>query len=646
LERPELTDEQGRTFPDLLETLLTSDIASELVRNGYINRNFATYSAAFYGTFAGIDAETFYYRGVQPNEMLLDHRFASEQSLRNLLDQLDDAEPDFYRTVSALNPQIVTYLLEHRSDGAREIAGFLATHFDDSAREFMATYLAEDRAPHATLVGLLAAHPWRGLFDYLASDAVPDTLRLGLVSTALTNATGVVDFALGDDIRGYITDHYTEMEAFTEKQSQQHAEVVKDFARECDVQVGDLTGVEEPLQSLLVASQMYVLTANNLRAALGVEGPVSLDVVGKNEVVNTRCLTDVDAYLQAVDEDPATPHAVERPETLLALLTGDHEWSTSLLGSILDHSSPDSALEDLSQVPQATWKPLAEHHRFALTVPNLTEYIEQFGVDAELAGHLTADGAAIQTRGEHSDDPEESSEPLKAPLALKLLNAHEQLKAADRADLAVQLGVGPSDLPLAELEPAPDDLFAEVLDRGLLKVSEEAFDRFATAGWVSLAQALARHIEFRQFVTASRMSEALTQGLLEDDKAASELHDRVFGDFDSFIAPTSQQVGLYRAAARRAVKRRERLSIERISRIADFAPDQDTVIPLLTAHQGLDGTQLVAILAKLGAPYDKLQTAGEESDVPAGDAAATLFNRLAATDKVKLVKRKTRFKVL
>ena len=135
-----------------------------------------------------------------------------------------------------------------------------------------------------------------------------------------------------------------------------------------------------------------------------------------------------------------------------------------------------------------------------------------------------------------------------------------------------------------ELEPAHDDLFAELLDHGLIEISEEAFDRFATAGWVSIAQALARHIELRQFVTASRMNGALTQGML-DDEAASELHDRVFGDFDSFIPPTSQEAGLYRSAARRAVQRGEKLNIEHVSRIADFAPDHDTVIPLLTAHQ-------------------------------------------------------------
>lgn len=651
LVRPELEDEHGRTFTGLLEAHLTSDIARELVSKGYINRNFATYSAAFYGSFTGIDAETFYYRAVQPNEMLLDHRFAGDASLRNLLEQLDNDEPDFYRTVSALNPQIVTYLLDHRPNRAREVGGSIATHFDDNAREFMAAYLAEDDAPHAKLISLLAAHPWRGLFDYLASDAVPGSLRLGLVDAALTDATNVADFALGEDIRGYVAERYTEMNAFTkEGQLQQRAEVVWGFASSCDVEVENLTGIAQPLRGLLAASQMYILTANNLRAALGVEGAISLDVAAKNEAVNRRCLTDIDAYLQVAGEDPVTPHAVETRETLLALLSANQEWSASQLGSILEHSHPDSSVEDLSQAPPTTWRALAGQHRFALTVPNLTAYIEQHRVDVELARCLTVDGVVIERRSvsdqDDAEDTDDSAETQKAQLALNLLNAHKQLRAADRAGLVAQLDVGPSDLPVTELEPAPDDLFAEALDRGLLEASEDAFDRFATAGWPAVSKALSRHHSLRQFVTAPRITGLLTQGMLEDDEAPTELHDRVFRDFDNFIEPTSAEPGLYRAAARRAVKREEKLSIARIGLLADHAPDQDTIVPLLAAHQGLDGDQLIAILVKIGAPYDLLQKAGEEADLPAGSAATTLFNRLATTGRVKLVNTKTRFRVL
>ncbi|MBX5333911.1 hypothetical protein HQO90_23200, partial [Rhodococcus fascians] len=306
LERPEFEDEHGRTFANILELHLPSDIARELVRNRHINRNFATYSAIFYGTFAGIDAETFYYRAVQPNEMMLDHRFDSDDSLRNLLEQLDNDEPDFYQTVSALNPQIVTHLLKHQPDRARQVAGFITTHFDDNAREFMSAYFAEDGVPHASLVDLLAAHPWRGLFDHLASDAVPDNLRLGLIDAALTHATGVADFALGKDIRRYVAENHTQMHAFTEEgQRTKQAEIVRDFACECDVQVEDLAKVAQPLRQLLVGARMYLLTADNLRAALGVQGSVSLDVVANDEAVNTRCLADIDTYLQVSAADPA-----------------------------------------------------------------------------------------------------------------------------------------------------------------------------------------------------------------------------------------------------------------------------------------------------------------------------------------------------
>lgn len=648
LVRHDLQDKQGRTFTNLLEAHLTSDIARELVRKGYINRNFATYSAAFYGTFTGIDAETFYYRSVQPNEMLLDHRFTREGSLRNLLEQLDNDEPEFYRTVSVLNPQIVTYLLNNRPYRAAEVAEFIATHFDDSSREFMTAFFAEDNAPHSALIGMLAAHPWRDLFDYLASDATPDTLRLSMVDAALMNASNVADFALGDDICGYVADHYSEMNAFTkEDQSQQQAEFVKEFTSKWDLRVENLDGIAPPLRRLLANSQMYALTADNLRTALGVQGSVSLDAVAKAEAVKRRALTDIDAYLQVAVEDPATPHTVETSETLRAMLSEDQEWTASQLKTILDHSSPDSSLKELSLAPPSTWSSLARHHRFAPTVSNLNTYIGQFGIDAELAGYLTANGIeAADNLGSDTEPTDDSAASQKAQLALVLLNSQEQLSAVDRATLAAQLGVGPADLPVTEIEPTADDLFAEALDRGLLEASEAAFDWFTAAGWPAVSKAVTRHRALRQFVVAPNMDDSLTQGMLEDDEVPVELHERVFADFDNFIPPASTEPELFRAAARRAVERGEKLSIENIIRIADYAPDQDTVVPLLTAHQGLDGSLLVSILVKLGAPYNLLQAAGKEAALPAGGAAATLFNRLATTGRIKLVKKKSRFQVL
>ena len=44
----------AQTFPQLLEATLKSELACDLVRRGYIDRNFSLYAAQFYGQFTGV----------------------------------------------------------------------------------------------------------------------------------------------------------------------------------------------------------------------------------------------------------------------------------------------------------------------------------------------------------------------------------------------------------------------------------------------------------------------------------------------------------------------------------------------------------------------------------------------------------------
>ena len=652
LERRDFTTVDDRTFADLLEQHLGSDLARELVRQGYINRNFATYSAAFYGTYAGIDAETFYYRAVQPNEMLLDHRFNSEESLSNLLDQLDREEPGFYNTISVLNPQIVTYLLQHRPAQAKTVASYLASHYDDNARDFLTSFLAERGAPHDRLIADLAAHPWHGLFDHLAGEDVPDAQRLDLVDAALQSATEENDYALGDEIRAFIAENYAQMKAFTEPHSDSQAEVIRDIAARCGVQVQRLADVPQPLRRLLVAAHRYDMTANNLRAALGVEGSVALDSMVNNKVVWIHCTTDLRAYLEVVEADRDTEYAVEQPDTLLKLLklrdNEEPQWTSEELDDALAHSNPDSTIQDLTAAPDSTWTALAQHRRFALTIANLDTYIAQHDdVDQALAEHLTADGAIIniavsaeaeQTPAaeEDSDNAEDAQERGKAQrvrVALKLLNASKTLDAARRADLAAQLDLGPSDLALDELEPASDDLLAEALDRGLLEPTEETFTRFASAGWSAVATAVMRHDTLEQFIRPAVVDDAFLTALFADD-AVPTLHQHVLDNFDAFIpAGPAASTERHVAAARRAVRMGTQIDVEHISRIADHTSDPDLVVPLLAVHRGLDGDQLVAILVKLDAPYDQAGPGHKKFQVPDNDAAKAVFGRLEREGK-------------
>ncbi|WP_155918588.1 hypothetical protein [Marmoricola sp. URHB0036] len=626
----EIKDSDGKTFDEHVEAL-PSELARELVRSGFINRNFATYSAAFYGTFAGIDAETFYYRSVLPNEMLLDHSFTTPEGISHLLAQVEQTEPDFYGSISALNPQIVTYLLDQWPARGREVASFLASHFDANAQEFMTAYLAEDKAPHGKLVQALTAHPWVEIFNYLVSDDVPEHLKATLVDAALLTAVTESDFHLNDSAREFIATNFGELTAFTEPQDEPRPATVLGFAQRASMLVEDLNDVAKPLRDLLVEHHMYALTAHNLRVALDGDGAVPLDQVAENPDVAAYCHDKIDDYLSAIAEDDATPHSVEAPATLQSLLSEKYEeWTAEQLEAVLASSSPNSALNDLGRITQECWTLLAKYRRFTLTVPNLQAYTAQFNVDAPLAKHLVSEGARIHV----SDDTSEDQEPRLA-LALTLLNAHDQLSAPDRTRLTTDLGIGPGDLQVDQITPVADDLLAEALDRNLVEPSEATFTHFLGAGWAAVSTAVKRHEQLRPFVTPDRVSGAAVRELLDDDDGDAQVQQAVLENFDEFVPPTAS-AELHRAAAIRGAKLSTSLAIPQISRIADHVPDADLVLPLLAQHDGLDGDQLVSVLVKLGAPYDQLQTPERQFALPEGEAALKVFRRLEATEKVRL----------
>ena len=60
--------ESYTSFDEDITNVLQSELARDLVRKGYITRNYAEYSAIFYGNFIGNDVAFFYNHSVQQNQ--------------------------------------------------------------------------------------------------------------------------------------------------------------------------------------------------------------------------------------------------------------------------------------------------------------------------------------------------------------------------------------------------------------------------------------------------------------------------------------------------------------------------------------------------------------------------------------------------
>ncbi|WP_328325749.1 hypothetical protein OHA70_36330 [Kribbella sp. NBC_00382] len=111
-------DASEQTFAELVDATMRSELAGELVKRGYIDRNFALYAAQFYGDFTGVDVATFIVQNVQTNTMEAAYQFTSPGAVENLLAETDD---DFTHSVSAYNIDVLNHLLSRHDVRADNI---------------------------------------------------------------------------------------------------------------------------------------------------------------------------------------------------------------------------------------------------------------------------------------------------------------------------------------------------------------------------------------------------------------------------------------------------------------------------------------------------------------------------------------------
>lgn len=622
--------------PDaVFQDTLKSDLARDLVRFGYINRNFAEYASVFYGKFIGVDVANYFNRSVQPNIMYLDFKFSGAAAIQNLLSEVS---PDFTSSLSVLNLDVVTYLLNAKDPRTDEIVEHLTSNFGAEAQEFLESYLNEADLPRHLLVEKLAINQWSRLFQYLVGHpGLPnDNTRITLVDAALRSAETISNFQIDDDVAEFLTSNYTEMPTFTKDQAEDRARVAAEFAERVGLVVEELSDIGRPLRSHFVAGHFYQLTADNLRTALSKTGEIPLDVVRSADAqseVWEYCRDSIETYLQAVREDAATEYAVLSSSSLVALLESEHEtWTCEQTASLLKLSAPTSAVRDLTELQEGLWQLLAANLRFVPTISNLYSYTEMHGFDQHLADFLTSDEESAKIVLSDKDD-----EDTVIGMAGTVLDATTVLNVESRVTLASHFNLPADSIPIEAVVPEADGFLARAIEAELFTETEEVFDHFLAAGWEAVEDAVTESAALRAFITPSRMGPVLDQ-LLTSAQTPREVLSSVLDRLDEF-APEGQEDTL-RAAAQAALKHQHRLQMSEIRRIANATTDPALVVPLLAQIKGSPTVEVMSVLALLGHPYSLLEDGpGHEFDLPPGDANSIVFERLRNAQKVKLPKK-------
>lgn len=622
------------TFLDSIEKVLPSQLARDLVLNGYLTRYYAEYSAVFYGNFLGVDVANFFRNCVWPNEMNVQFTFETTNAVQNVLEQAPD---DFTRSRSALNIEVVDYLLGNRPGKAREVVEFLVDGPEESRMTFLDAFLTNADSRKRDFTRLLAAHPWGGLFDHLArpESVADEAIRTELVDAALLSATLVDVYELGDEARALIVDRYEALTAFTSDFSAEVADLVVDFIRRIGMIVPSLQPLSSTLRRLVVEDGAYELTTDNVRAALvlGDEEPITLDRIHKDEDIWRRCSEDITEYLDAVRTDQSTDHSVLSSEVLSILVQEQHgAWTDQQMASVLESSAPTAALPDIFDVPGDMWPALAEARRVEPSVHNMHEYAKAFGVDEHLAKLLLREpGIPVELQGLDDAEPE-----LIADLRKRILNASEVLEARDRVLLALQLdpesrldAIDPTDLQATQ-----DDLLAELLEAGLVPDDAATFEHFRTAGWRSVSKAFEISEAAKDFLTPD-LVDGHVQDLIRNPLVPRATKATMVADLESFAADGDELV--LREAAAFAYKTRVQLPLTQVERAAHHVSDPEHILWQLIVMGVVDDDDVVRVLGLLGGDYEGFNGGpGQEFEVPATDSIKTILNRLRDGGHVEL----------
>lgn len=626
----------GQTFADLLTAILKSQLACDLVRRGYIDRNFSLYAAQFYGRFTGIDVANFMVQHVQTNTMAIDYDLSRAGAVANLLAETEEAGEQLEHTAAAYNIDIVNHLLAADDPRAGTIVDHLIAGWPgEDSRTFLATYFTSSNAERERLAAALAKHRWRNVFTYLvADDDVPTNGRADLVSAAMCAFDPHASYDLGDNVREFITTNYCTMAAFTEQHpvdaSEPPAERVPErldvMLDRADVVIPKLNQVlNRRLHQLIVDANRYRLTAENLRSALDTNGNVSLEQVHTDQTVYAYCLDQLPTYLAAVDQDTKTDHALNTPQTLATVLNDlVEDWDgeqvadpdTGDVADLLARTSLDARLSSLGAAPKSTWTALAAADLFRASLANIEDYRAYTGyIDAHLTTLLERAGT-IHVIELDDITGQDGNQYDRQTAAIAILNA-TGLTPIVRVNLAASLD---AQVPLSvdDIAPSADNMFALLLDRGMVDDNETSFKHFHDGGWAAIQPAIKASNKIDTFIKPNLVLGMVAQ-LLADPASSGKVGSLVIADVEEYVS--DDQWAELKAVALYADTKSVPLAPDTVVRIARVGRENDDVdtkliLRLLCATSpAATADHIVAAFTQLGKPYTDISHVGAKFKV-------------------------------
>ncbi|MGN5079401.1 YobI family P-loop NTPase [Aeromonas veronii] len=433
------------SLDEVAKSILQLGLAYQLVRAGYLNRNFTLYTSTFHGDRVSPAATNFIIHHIERD--LMDEHF--ELSPDDVDAVVRERGKNALKESALYNIAILDHLLVADLKGADIMVSSLAELGHNQTR-FLQSYLSAGKQSSAFIKRFTAV--CTRVLVYLVSQVeLEEGLRLQLVDMALAHLTSS-KLRTDSAVIKYLSTHYSEFMSLTSDSTESAiAERIGNLYADSSIKVSSLKHLGKSVCSSFVSRNMYEITHENLTIAISNTHTVALDVIRTaNNTTYEYVLAHLGAYLNNTKGLTTTIDANEYFNIVIEDVLGREE---SLLGDVIERAATNCIITDLNDVSDTAWPALAEHLRFPATFNNISCYFEVFNsIDSHLAKVLTHAGCITEIK--------KNEDKLKEKIAVAVLEAKVDIPSPVlRVELVTSLDLGEF-LNVEDVAPEAGELFS------------------------------------------------------------------------------------------------------------------------------------------------------------------------------------------
>lgn len=583
------------SFEQIVKKILNSDLAYHLISAGYINRNFTLYTSTYHGNRVSAAAMNFIIHHADRNRMDTHFRLTQDDVKAVIREKGINAlsEPGFY------NIDILDHLLA-TNDTASNIMIQSLSSMENTQLQFIQAYFVTGQQ-RQEFVKRLMKFSSNALIYIIDEVELDDNSRLNFVDIALSNIFQK-GTQINESVSTYLMNHYTKLEILKLGNIKpDQAEIIAELFTETNSTVSDLSQINSELQLKFISLNLYQINKKNLTIAINQSENHSLDAIkSTNKNVYNHTLNNLNEYLNTLD---IKSHTINSNLHFISIVNDVNQVNRNYLHEIIERSSIECFVEDLTNVPVESWGSLACYLKFPATANNISLYINAYGlIDSNLTKILNSTKKITEYNS--------LSEDSKTAVALAIVNSDSpDLSAKQRIQLVRSLELEHY-LDLYQIKDSSFSLYPKMLSGNLIEDSADSFMHLAKASWPIRKLFIQESQEFINYMDYHLIQQDLVN-LLKDSEINKSIKIKIIDSVPEFAEEFTLKD--FNAISEFSIINNLPLSSEATLAMIKIGVANEKIIKIV-AHQidAISSIELFKILNMMGKDYNKLTEIGRE----------------------------------